>query len=51
VSLFIIDDPAMADKARREQLETDQIRQLCRSGVVVWNLAGTKIPLPLPRKD
>jgi hypothetical protein len=49
VTVFIIDDPAMADDAQRDKLELILIRQLCRSGVVVWNRAGTKIPLP--RKD
>jgi hypothetical protein len=51
VSVALIDDRALADKAFRDKLERILIGRLCRSGVVVWNRAGTKIPLPLPRKD
>jgi hypothetical protein len=42
VSVFIIDDPSLADKAVLNAVEKDRIGQLCRSGIVVWNKAGTK---------
>jgi hypothetical protein len=42
VSVFVIDDPALADKAELNAVEKDRIGQLRRSGVVVWNRAGTR---------
>ena len=41
VSVFIIDDPSLADRAVLHWQEKIMIGQLCRSGVVVWNKAGT----------
>jgi hypothetical protein len=41
VSVFIIDDSSLADKAALHRQEKIMIGQLCRSGVVFWNVAGT----------
>jgi hypothetical protein len=43
VSVFIIDDPALADDAELDAAETHEIDQLCRSGIPVWNIK--KLPV------
>ena len=37
VSVFVIDDPALADDTLRRAVEKHLTGQLCRTGVLVWN--------------
>ncbi|MGD0609335.1 MAG: hypothetical protein ABSA53_37875 [Streptosporangiaceae bacterium] len=44
VSVFVIDDPALADDTLRHAVEKHLIGQLCRTGVLVWNKRHVIMP-------